>query len=222
MVWQPSTPALIAVSLSSLLLYMLLPASGRAPLAMADISPHAHHAHGAAGSGAAMGIQHGAMGHGDMMMMPMSFEWTFDTILVGQRAAAPARVPAAAPRARGWRPQRIEPPPLPKPRPQWFKSWHPTDARTWLLSALALAALGVAHEALASYRFSLSRSFAAQKPGALLAHAYLPAPGGGAELAPLGARALHRCVAAAAPSAVVVARAPCRPRIRGVLCRAAV
>ena len=80
-------------------------------------------------------------------------------------------------------------PPLPA-LPQWFKSWHPTDAGTWLMSALVLAALGVAHEALASYRVSLSRAYYQQKAGALLAHAYTLVPGG--EAAPMGARALHR------------------------------
>jgi hypothetical protein len=67
--WRPSTPALIALSTLSLLAVALLPGGARAPF-MAD----AHHA---AAQHGASSLPHGAMS------MPMSFELSFDTILVG-------------------------------------------------------------------------------------------------------------------------------------------
>jgi hypothetical protein len=87
----------------------------------------------------------------------------------------------------------------PPPRAQWFQSLHPQTPLAWALSALLLASLGVAHEALGSYRSALARR---QRQGAAagaaggLGHAYAPMPaggggGGGLERAPAGARLLH-------------------------------
>lgn len=152
-------------------------------------SGHAGHSHG-----------HGGM---DMdMSMPMSFELGLDTILVSARAPggpqqrARCRALAHASRVALW-PLPLPTPPSPsKRRPQWFKSWHPTTPAGYALSALVLAAVGLAHEALASYRSTLARRAAPQRPGLL--HAYAPIPGGGdKERAPLDARVISRCGLAA-------------------------
>ncbi|KAI8469758.1 MAG: Ctr copper transporter family-domain-containing protein [Monoraphidium minutum] len=155
--WRTPAPALLSISAVGLAAFALLPASGgrgrgRTFMALHDHTAHDHaHEHGGGG-----GMDHG----GGMMMMPMSFELTFDTIL-------------------------------------WFKSWHPTTAAGWLLSALGLAALGLAHEALASYRVALARG-APPTPGALLGYTPMPAAAGGGggggsgdAFAPLATRALH-------------------------------
>lgn len=64
MPWQPSSTTLIVLSISSFFVIAMLPSS-RHPL-----SDHEHHG------------AHSEHSMGEMMMMPMSFEWTLDTILV--------------------------------------------------------------------------------------------------------------------------------------------
>jgi len=100
-------------------------------------------------------------------------------------------------------PSRSRPPLSPAPtkptRPQWFQSWHPTTPVAYALTVLALAALGVAHEALGSHRVQLARrqQRVAAAGGGGLVHAYAPIPAaggaaGGLERAPVGARLVHR------------------------------
>eukprot|EP00879_Flechtneria_rotunda_P033741 GHRR01037473.1.p1 GENE.GHRR01037473.1~~GHRR01037473.1.p1 ORF type:complete len:159 (-),score=18.22 GHRR01037473.1:510-986(-) len=77
-------------------------------------------------------MQHGEAGQ-SMMIMPMWFQWTIDTIL-------------------------------------WFRSLHPTSLVPYLGSVGLLAALALAHEALASYRVSMTKAYST----AAIAQGYIP------------------------------------------------
>jgi hypothetical protein len=83
----------------------------------------------------------------------------------------------------------------------WFESWHSTDAASWAALALALACVGLAHEALAAHRAALARRAAAGAAnkyggggGGLLGYIAMPGGGGSGERAPLRSRLVHRCV----------------------------
>lgn len=70
----------------------------------------------------------------------------------------------------------------------WFHSWHPTSLLPYLGSIALLMAVAVAHEALASYRVSWSKS---HSQAVAAAAGYVPVPGGRKQASMLQLRALN-------------------------------